>query len=110
MRPSRTPSRIHSAPARVLPAPRPPMNSQMRQSSCGGSCSLRAQNVHVLRSRRSASVSLSAARTLALSFGGKELIELADKFILESLILNVCANAFAVATPFGGVQSVKIAH
>ena len=28
----------HSAPTRVLPAPRPPRNSQMRQSLSGASC------------------------------------------------------------------------
>jgi hypothetical protein len=34
---------IHSAPARVFPAPRPPRNSQTFQLPSGGICSDRAQ-------------------------------------------------------------------
>ena len=36
--------RTHSAPARVLPAPRPPSSSQVTQSPGGGNCSARAQS------------------------------------------------------------------
>jgi len=36
--------RTHSAPARVLPKPRPAITSQVRQSPGGGICSARAQN------------------------------------------------------------------
>jgi hypothetical protein len=43
----RATSLIHSAPARVLPKPRPAQISQVRQislaRSCGGNCSSRAQ-------------------------------------------------------------------
>jgi hypothetical protein len=36
--------RTHSAPARVLPKPRPAMISQMRQTPSGAICAGRAQN------------------------------------------------------------------
>jgi hypothetical protein len=40
---ARATSRTHSAPARVLPKPRPAQISQVRHASCGGSCASRAQ-------------------------------------------------------------------
>ena len=40
--PCRTENRVHSAPARVFPAPRPPMNSHVRQRPFGGRCAERA--------------------------------------------------------------------
>jgi hypothetical protein len=48
-RPLRASSEIHSAPARVLPAPRPPRKSQVRQSPSGGFCSARAQKLQSQR-------------------------------------------------------------
>jgi hypothetical protein len=43
-RPYRASALTHSAPARVLPAPRPPRNTQARHSPAGASCSARPQN------------------------------------------------------------------
>ena len=75
MRPDRTPSATHSAPARVLPAPRPPRNSQMRQSPGGGRWATRAQKSHPPSSRAATSSSSRLASSALLLEGGKAFIQ-----------------------------------
>src|ERR1700753_1455823 len=86
MAPRATPSAIHSAPARVLPLPRPPMKSQMRQSPSGGNCERRAQK-RQSRVRKSASPSLRFVRNACRMFGGRELIEAGFK---DGTLVIVC--------------------
>src|SRR6185312_3769546 len=59
-------ARIHSAPARVLPEPRPPMTSQVTQSPGGGNCSGRAHSSHS-NSNCSASAGRNAPATACAS-------------------------------------------
>src|ERR1700760_2968471 len=100
MRPSRMPSAIHSAPARVLPLPRPPMRSQMRQSPGGGSCSSRAQKCQSA-ARYSHSASLRCSHSAAVELRDTDAIDLALKFradisiFLESLACTL-RDAFAL--------------
>src|SRR5690606_1523882 len=62
--------RTHSAPARVLPEPRPPRISQVVQSPRGGSWASRAQ------SGQSARASSSSPAATALASSGSTLVEL----------------------------------
>src|SRR6185312_391044 len=78
MRLARTPLATHSAPARVLPAPRPPRKSHKRQRPSGASCSSRALNFHSGR-RSAATSSVIVSRNIRHTFGSNEPNQLAHK-------------------------------
>ncbi len=73
MAPLSTPSAIHSAPLRVFPAPRPPRNSQIRQSPCGAICSGRARTSQSPRRNSSwSSFRLSSAVSSSRGFNCRQ--------------------------------------
>src|ERR1043166_2029361 len=108
-RPVRTPSTTHSAPARVLPAPRPPRYSQMRQSPRGGTCASRAQKLQSSSSRPPSlsvrSVSAVSSDSGDLKFDGKDSRELTcQRFADVYIVLQALAFADGGAL---GVQPVE---
>ena len=82
----------HSAPARVLPEPRPPSISQVVQSPSDGSCSGRAQ-LRQSNQRRSTSASDRPATKLSVS-GFGELFNAVGQFLPEDVDIGAFDRSF----------------
>src|SRR5258708_4246708 len=85
-RPASICTRTNSAPARVLPKPRPAISSHTRQSPAGGICASRGRQ-DISRSRSRASSSLNSRIAGSLSLFGREAIHLANEEFARVLAL-----------------------